>query len=75
MNEEQKSMLLLKFATWLVRAHAHNGPVTEWRDRPSDITRYTVPLGANVTLLDSARFNAVVRGSEKPATVASASNG
>lgn len=59
-----------------LRIHlAERNAVTEWRDRPSDITRYTVPLGANVALLDSARFKAVVRGSEKPATIALAVDG
>ena len=59
-----------------LRIHlADRNSATEWRDKPSNITRYTVPLGTNVTFLDSTRFSTVVRGSEKPATVASAVSG
>jgi len=51
-----------------VRIHiADRNAVTEWRDRPSDITKLTVPLGQNVTFLDATRFKTTVRGSEKTA--------
>ena len=50
-----------------LRIHlADRNAVTEWRDRPSDITKITVPLGQNVIVLDMTRFSATtVRGSDK----------
>jgi len=48
-----------------VRIHlADRNAVTEWRDRPSDITRFTVSLGQNVTFVNPARLKTTVRGSE-----------
>jgi plasmid maintenance system antidote protein VapI len=49
-----------------VRIHlADRNAVTEWRDRPSDITRVVVPLGQNVTFIDRKKFRTIVGGSEK----------
>jgi plasmid maintenance system antidote protein VapI len=59
-----------------VRIHlADRNSVTEWRDRPSDITRVTMSLGGNVTLLSSTRFQTTVRGSPTSAALPSVVNG